>query len=134
MTKPAPSPDAPPTAEDPSRVTLPPERVTAIPGPGSIALAERLARVESRNVTALDPPPIFWERARGANLWDVDGNRYVDLTAAFGVSNAGHAHPDVSRAVATQAEVLLHGMGGSELLILVSKKQIGGTGYNGLNL
>jgi 4-aminobutyrate aminotransferase/(S)-3-amino-2-methylpropionate transaminase len=82
-----------------------------IPGPESRALAQRLARVESRNVTALEPLPIFWERAQGANLWDVDGNRYVDLTAAFGVANVGHAHPAVVEALNRQAATLLHGMG-----------------------
>jgi 4-aminobutyrate aminotransferase/(S)-3-amino-2-methylpropionate transaminase len=91
--------------------TDPPELRTPVPGAASRALAERLARVESRNVTALEPTPIFWERAFGANLWDVDGNRFVDLTAAFGVANVGHAHPHVARAVARQAESLLHGMG-----------------------
>jgi 4-aminobutyrate aminotransferase/(S)-3-amino-2-methylpropionate transaminase len=74
-------------------------------------LAERLARVESRNVTCLAPLPIFWERAQGANVWDVDGNRFVDLTAAFGVAVAGHAHERVVAAVAEQAGRLLHGMG-----------------------
>ena len=59
--------------------TLPPRLVTAVPGPRSRELATRLARVESRNVTCLDPAPIFWERAAGANVWDVDGNRFVDL-------------------------------------------------------
>ena len=91
--------------------TLPPSLETAVPGPGSRTLAERLARVESRNVTALDPVPIFWERAQGAQLWDVDGNRFIDLTAAFGVANVGHAHPEVADAVASQATTLLHGMG-----------------------
>lgn len=91
--------------------TLAPALVGPVPGPRSRALAERLARVECRNVTALDPVPIFWDSARGANLWDVDGNRYVDLTAAFGVANVGHAHPEVVGAVARQAEKLLHGMG-----------------------
>lgn len=89
----------------------PPALVTSVPGPESRALARRLAHVESRNVTALDPTPIFWERALGANLWDVDGNRYVDLTAAFGVANAGHAHPLIAEAIAAQAGRLLHGMG-----------------------
>ncbi len=84
---------------------------TPIPGPRSRELAVRLARVESRNVTCLGPEPIFWQRARGANVWDVDDNRYVDLGAAFGVANVGHAHPRVVRAVAEQAEALLHGMG-----------------------
>lgn len=96
---------------DPLPGTEPPECRTAIPGPTSHALAERLTRVESHNVTCLDPLPIFWERAAGANLWDVDGNRFVDLTAAFGVANVGHAHPHVAAAVARQAGTLMHGMG-----------------------
>jgi len=83
-----------------------------VPGPRSRALASRLARVESRNVTCLLPtPPIFWERACGANVWDVDGNRFVDLGAGFGVAAVGHAHPRVVDAVAEQSERLLHAMG-----------------------
>src|SRR5262245_48186833 len=83
-----------------------------VPGPRSRALAERLGRVESRNVTCVEPtPPIFWERALGANVWDVDGNRYVDLSAGLGVAAVGHAHPRVVSAVADQAERLLHAMG-----------------------
>jgi 4-aminobutyrate aminotransferase-like enzyme len=63
-------------------------------------------------VTALEPePPIFWERAAGANVWDVDGNRYVDLGAGFGVASVGHAHPRVVEAIATQSAALLHAMG-----------------------
>ncbi|MDX1649641.1 MAG: aspartate aminotransferase family protein [Myxococcota bacterium] len=91
--------------------TLPPAVATEVPGPRSRALAERLARVEGRNVTCLDPPPIFWVRAAGANVWDADGNRYVDLGAGFGVAVAGHAHPRVVEAVRTQAARLLHAMG-----------------------
>jgi 4-aminobutyrate aminotransferase/(S)-3-amino-2-methylpropionate transaminase len=92
--------------------SLPPALRTEIPGPRSRALAARLASVESRNVTCLAPePPIFWERAAGANVWDVDGNRFVDLGAGFGVANAGHAHPRVVAAIAEQSERLLHAMG-----------------------
>jgi 4-aminobutyrate aminotransferase-like enzyme len=92
--------------------TLPPSLVTAVPGPRSRALAARLAAVESRNVTALAPePPIFWERAAGANVWDADGNRYVDLGAGFGVANVGHASPRVLEALAAQQRSLLHAMG-----------------------
>jgi 4-aminobutyrate aminotransferase/(S)-3-amino-2-methylpropionate transaminase len=92
--------------------TLPPELATEVPGPRSRALAERLRAVESRNVTCLAPePPIFWERASGANVWDVDGNRYVDLGGAFAVANAGHAHPRIAAAVSEQAARLMHGMG-----------------------
>jgi 4-aminobutyrate aminotransferase/(S)-3-amino-2-methylpropionate transaminase len=55
--------------------------------------------------------PIFWERAAGSNVWDVDGNRFVDLGAGFGVASAGHAHPRVVAALCEQGERLLHGMG-----------------------
>lgn len=82
------------------------------PGPASARLAERLARVESRNVTFRSSRfPVFWQRARGSNVWDADGNRYVDLTAGFGVAAVGHAHPRVVAAVREQASTLLHGMG-----------------------
>ncbi|HEY8493385.1 MAG TPA: aminotransferase class III-fold pyridoxal phosphate-dependent enzyme, partial [Myxococcota bacterium] len=92
--------------------TLPPALVTAVPGPRSRALAARLARVESRNVTCLEPePPIFWARAAGANVWDADGNRFVDLGAGFGVASVGHAHPRVVEALAAQGATLLHAMG-----------------------
>jgi 4-aminobutyrate aminotransferase/(S)-3-amino-2-methylpropionate transaminase len=91
---------------------LPPLLRTPVPGPRSRALAERLAAVESRNTTCTEPtPPVFWERASGSNVWDVDGNRYVDLTAGFGVANVGHAHPRVVEAVQDQAERCLHALG-----------------------
>lgn len=82
------------------------------PGPASRRLAEELARYESPNVTYLaDDFPVFWEEARGANVRDVDGNVYVDLTAAFAVAGAGHAHPRIVEAVREQAGRLMHGMG-----------------------
>ena len=91
---------------------LGPALATQIPGPRSCELANRLRQVESRNVTCLAPDaPIFWERAQGVNVWDVDGNRFVDLGGAFGVANVGHAHPEVATAIAVQAGELLHGMG-----------------------
>ncbi len=91
--------------------TQAPRLVTEVPGPSSRQLARRLARVECRNVTSQDPPPIAWARAAGANVWDADGNRFVDLGAGFGVANVGHAHPRVALAVAAQTRALLHGMG-----------------------
>ena len=92
--------------------TLPPALETEVPGPRSRALAARLEAVECRNVTCVEPtPPIFWERAAAANVWDVDGNRFVDLTAGFGVANVGHTDPRVVRAAADQGERLLHAMG-----------------------
>jgi 4-aminobutyrate aminotransferase len=82
------------------------------PGPESRRLAAELARVESPNVTYLgDDFPVFWAEAKGANVRDVDGNVYVDLTAAFAVAGPGHAHPRIVAAVQRQAAVLMHGMG-----------------------
>ena len=100
-----------PVPEDTAPATLPPALVTPIPGPRSLALAARLAEVESPGVTCLSPAPIFWQRAAGANVWDADGNRYVDLGGGFGVANAGHSHPRVVRAIAKQSAALLHAMG-----------------------
>lgn len=89
-----------------------PHVVTPPPGPESRRLGAELARYESPNVTYLgDEFPVFWAEARGANVRDVDGNRYVDLTAAFAVAGAGHAHPRIVEAVREQAGRMLHGMG-----------------------
>jgi len=91
---------------------LAPEISHRPPGPSSRAFMERLARVESRDVTfRSDDWPIFWEEASGANVVDADGNVYVDLTAAFGVALLGHGHPSVVEAVRTQVGRLIHGMG-----------------------
>ncbi len=85
---------------------------TTIPGPESRRLARGLRRVESRNVTCVDRRgPIFWERARGANVVDADGNRFLDLTAAFAVMGVGHCNPRVLAALQRQSVRLLHGMG-----------------------
>jgi 4-aminobutyrate aminotransferase-like enzyme len=85
---------------------------TQVPGPHSRELAPHLRAVESRNVTFVDRDlPIFWESASGSTVTDVDANRYIDLTAAFGVANAGHGNAYVAAAIADQAVRLMHGMG-----------------------
>ena len=69
---------------------------------------------ESRNVTFMEADgswPIVWERARGVHVWDAEGKKYLDLTAAFGVAAAGHANPRVVRAGQKQMGRLLHAMG-----------------------
>lgn len=74
----------------------------------------QLRDYESRNITFIEPDgswPIVWERARGAEVWDADGRKYLDLTAAFGVAAAGHANPSVVRAGQKQMGKLLHAMG-----------------------
>ena len=89
-----------------------PELKSPIPGPGSRELAVRLRKHESRNVTYVDPAwPVFWDRAEGTNVWDVDGNRFLDFTSAFGVAGLGHRHPEIVEAMRAQSGQLLHGMG-----------------------
>ncbi|HYF93663.1 MAG TPA: glutamate-1-semialdehyde 2,1-aminomutase [Symbiobacteriaceae bacterium] len=48
--------------------------------------------------------PVFMSRGRGAYMWDVDGNRYIDYLAAYGPGILGHAHPDVTAAIIRAAE------------------------------
>ncbi len=75
-------------------------------------MVRHLERFESRGITYLaDDFPVFWQSAGGASVTDVDGNRYVDLTAAFGVANAGHSNPSVASAIGDQARRLMHAMG-----------------------
>ena len=69
---------------------------------------------ESRNILFVAPDgswPIVWERAKGVHVWDANGDKYLDLTAAFGVAAAGHANPNVVRAGQKQMAKLLHAMG-----------------------
>src|SRR3954453_2566797 len=75
---------------------------------------ELLRKYESPNVTFLDRDgswPIVWDRARGVHVWDSEGRKYLDLTAAFGVAAAGHANRSVVRAGQKQMARLLHAMG-----------------------
>ena len=89
-----------------------PHVIVEPPGPRSRELTKRLQQVESPNITfASEEFPVFFERGAGANLIDVDGNVYVDLTAAFGVASTGHSNPHVVNAVKEQAELLFHGIG-----------------------
>lgn len=53
--------------------------------------------------------PIVAERAEGAYVYDQDGTRYLDFTSGIGVTNTGHCHPKVVRAIQEQAAKLLHG-------------------------
>ncbi|CAN7490503.1 4-aminobutyrate--2-oxoglutarate transaminase [Neorhizobium sp. LjRoot104] len=51
---------------------------------------------------------IFARKALNAELWDVDGKRFIDFAAGIAVNNTGHRHPAVMRAVAEQAENFTH--------------------------
>jgi len=48
--------------------------------------------------------PVYMERAKGANFWDVDGNKYIDFLSAYGPIITGHAHPHITEAITHAAE------------------------------
>jgi len=52
--------------------------------------------------------PFVMARGRGAEVWDIDGNRYIDFTTGIAVTNTGHSHPRVVQAIKDQADLFLH--------------------------
>ncbi len=52
--------------------------------------------------------PFVMDYGRGSEVWDVDGNRYIDLNAGIAVTSTGHSHPAVVKAIKDQAEKFLH--------------------------
>jgi 4-aminobutyrate aminotransferase / (S)-3-amino-2-methylpropionate transaminase / 5-aminovalerate transaminase len=69
-------------------------------------LADLRARYIPRGITTTHG--VTAERARGSELWDVSGKRYVDFAGGIGVMNVGHAHPRVMKAVREQLERATH--------------------------
>ena len=61
------------------------------PGPKAKEILERDSQVLSPSY-ARDYPFVM-ERGQGAQVWDVDGNRYVDFCAGIAVNSTGHCHP-----------------------------------------
>jgi 4-aminobutyrate aminotransferase / (S)-3-amino-2-methylpropionate transaminase / 5-aminovalerate transaminase len=89
-------------------MVLPQERrlVTDIPGPRS---RELMARREAAIPQAVfNTVPVFVERASGAIVEDVDGNRLIDFGAGLAVLNVGNAHPAVVEAIREQAAAYTH--------------------------
>ncbi len=83
-----------------------PRIVTAIPGPKSQAI---VARDEAWTSTSyIKEYPLVVERARGAMVEDVDGNRFLDFMAGIAVAATGHAHPEVVAAIQQAAGKFLH--------------------------
>ena len=52
--------------------------------------------------------PVYVERAKNAEVWDVEGNRYIDFGTGIAVCNTGHSHPKVVEAVKEQIEQFSH--------------------------
>ena len=67
--------------------------------------ARRVAAIPRGVATAY---PVFAERAEGSEIWDVEGNRYVDFGGGIAVVNTGHRHPKVVKAVRDQLDHYTH--------------------------
>ncbi|HYL03396.1 MAG TPA: acetyl ornithine aminotransferase family protein [Steroidobacteraceae bacterium] len=88
-----------------SPLTTPPLRMV-LPGPKARALIAR-----DRPITTPSYPrdyPFVMARGRGAEVWDVDGNRFLDFMAGIGVASTGHSHPRVVQAIKDAADDFLH--------------------------
>ncbi|GEN29059.1 4-aminobutyrate transaminase [Halovibrio variabilis] len=57
---------------------------------------------------AASPATAFADRAENAEVWDADGNRFIDFAGGIGVLNVGHRHPKVVAAVKAQLDKLMH--------------------------
>ncbi len=83
-----------------------PRIVTMPPGPKARALLKR-----DRLVVSPSYPrdyPFVMSRGRGAEVWDVDNNRYVDFASGIAVCSTGHSHPQVVKAIQEQAQDFIH--------------------------
>lgn len=83
-----------------------PQILTAPPGPKARKIIERDEKVITPAYTRTYPLVI--ERGEGVYAWDVDGNRFIDFTTGVAVNAFGHAHPEIVKAVETQARKFLH--------------------------
>jgi len=101
--------------------SLPPRISGSVPGRVAHTWIDQLARAECpaltlrrarrQELSGASHDPVVWARAAGANVQDVDGNIYVDLSAGFGAASVGHAHPRVVGAVQEQSARLMHALG-----------------------
>src|ERR1700742_2450051 len=79
---------------------------TELPGPKARALLER-----DRPVSSPSSPrdyPFVMAKGRGVEVWDVDGNRFLDFAAGIAVCSTGHSHPQVVQAIKDAADDFLH--------------------------
>jgi 4-aminobutyrate aminotransferase len=77
-----------------------------LPGPKAQALIARDRKVVSPSYVR--DCPFVMSHGRGAEVWDVDGNRFVDFAAGIAVCSTGHAHPAVIAAIQDAAQKFLH--------------------------
>ncbi len=81
--------------------------VTALPVPESVPILKELRQFEPRSMAG--QPPVVWDRAEGCRVHDRWGNTWLDWSSGVLVTNAGHGHPLIRRAVREQTQrPLLH--------------------------
>ena len=78
----------------------------ALPGPKAKAMLERSVVAESPSYPR--DYPFVMSHGKGAEVWDVDGNRFLDFMAGIAVASTGHAHPKVVEAIQQAAAKFLH--------------------------
>lgn len=83
-----------------------PDIRTPLPGPKSQALLARDDRVVSKSYTR--GYPFTMKHGDGSWVWDLDNNKFLDVTCGVGVTNLGHGHPRVLDALKQQMEHFLH--------------------------
>ncbi len=83
-----------------------PHLKTELPGPKARAMIARDAEVISPSYPR--DYPFVMSHGRGTEVWDVDGNRFLDFAAGIAVCATGHAHPRVVAAVKAAADDFLH--------------------------
>ena len=81
-------------------------KVLNLPGPKAQALINRDKAVISPSYPRAYP--FVMDHGKGTEVWDVDGNRFLDFAAGIAVASTGHSHPTVVKAVQEQAEKFLH--------------------------
>lgn len=77
-----------------------------LPGPKTRALIKRDSAVISPSYPR--GYPFAMDHGKGTEVWDVDGNRFLDFMAGIAVTSTGHAHPKVVKAIQEQAEKFIH--------------------------
>ncbi|HEX2494902.1 MAG TPA: aminotransferase class III-fold pyridoxal phosphate-dependent enzyme, partial [Steroidobacter sp.] len=79
---------------------------TNLPGPNAEAMLKRDALVTSPSYPR--DYPFVMSHGKGAEVWDVDGNRFLDFAAGIAVCSTGHSHPQVVQAIKDAADQFLH--------------------------
>ncbi len=87
---------------------MPKPEIKNLPGPNFKALVKKEEKFISPSYTRDGLYSIAASHGKGVNLWDVDGNCFLDFAAGIAVCSTGHAHPKVVKAITEQASKLIH--------------------------